>query len=72
MNLNKRLRNLETRQFDSTGLVPHSEVWFAFWEDKLERSINGEDVDCAGFTLAVIDRMVAAADRAKACGLVAR
>jgi hypothetical protein len=72
MNLATRLRKLESRQFDSTGLVPQSEAWFAFWEDKFERSINGEDVDCAGFTLTVIDRMVAAADRANACGLVAR
>jgi hypothetical protein len=72
MNLNKRLRNLETRQFDSTGLVPHSEVWFAFWEGKFERSINGEDVDCAGFSMAVIDRMVEATDRHNARELVAR
>lgn len=42
MNLESRLRKLESWQFDSTGLVPHSEAWFAFWEDKLERSIAGD------------------------------
>ncbi len=65
MNLKSRLKKLEARQFDASGLVPHSEAWFAFWEDKLERSINGEDVECAGFSLAVIDRIMERADRAE-------
>ena len=72
MNLERRIRKLESRQFDSTGLVPHSEAWFAFWEDKLERNQAGEEVECAGFTIAVIDRIVEAADRENARKLVAR
>jgi hypothetical protein len=64
MNLARRLRKLESlRRVDAGGLAPHSDAWFAFWEDKLERSINGEHVECAGFPLAVIDRIVATADR---------
>ena len=61
-NLERRLRKLESGQFDPAGLVPHSEAWFAFWEDKLDRSIGGENVECAGFPLDVIDRLVEAAD----------
>ncbi len=71
MNLKSRLRKLESRRFDASGLVPHSDAWFAFWEDKFDRSIAGEQVECAGFPLAVIDRLVEAADRG-ACLLRAR
>ena len=66
MNLKSRLKKLEARQFDASGLVPHSEAWFAFWEDKLDRSIAGEQVECEGFTIAVLDRLVEAADRQRA------
>jgi hypothetical protein len=61
-NLTRRVRKLESQRFDATGLVPHSDAWFAFWEDKLYRSFDGEDVDMAGFSIAVIDRIVEAAD----------
>ena len=64
-NVLRRLQKLEGRLTDATGLVPHSDAWFAFWEDKLDRSMNGEDVDMSGFTLAVIDRIVEAGDRAE-------
>jgi hypothetical protein len=60
----RRLQKLEGRLTDSTGLVPHSEAWFAFWEDRLVRSMDGEDIDMRGLTLAVIDRIVEAGDRA--------
>jgi hypothetical protein len=61
----RRLPKLEGRLTDTTGLVPHSDAWFAFWEDKLDRSMNGEDVDMKGFTLAVIDRIVERGDSAE-------
>lgn len=64
-NLVRRLQKLEAGRFDATGLVPHSEAWFAYWEDKLDRSLGGEAVDMRGFTLAVIDRIVEQADRAE-------
>jgi hypothetical protein len=64
-NLSRRLSRLESERFDVTGLVPHSEAWFAFWEDKLARNMDGEDVDFTGFSIEVIDRIVEAADRAE-------
>ena len=63
-NLHQRLQKLETRSTDGIGLVPRSEAWFAFWEDKLTRSMDGEDIDMRGFTLAVIDRIVEECDHA--------
>jgi hypothetical protein len=64
MNLDRRLRKLESgRRIDASGLVPRSDAWFTYWEDKFDRSVNGENVECAGFPLAVIDRLVEAADR---------
>jgi hypothetical protein len=64
-NLVRRLQKLEGRLTDATGLVRHSDSWFAYWEDKLGRSMDGEDVDMSGFTLAVIDRIVEKGDRAE-------
>jgi hypothetical protein len=70
--LHRRLQKLEGQLTDGTGLVPHSDAWFAFWEDKLARDMDGEDVDKRGFTLAVVDRIVEAvnreADRNRSCG----
>ena len=40
MNLASRLKKLESRWFDATGLVPHSESWFAFWEDQFDRLVQ--------------------------------
>jgi hypothetical protein len=63
MNLKSRLRKLESaRRIDASGFAPRSEAWFTYWEDIFDRSIAGEDVECAGFPLEVIDRMVAAFD----------
>jgi hypothetical protein len=63
-NLVRRLQKLEGRLTDGTGLVPHSEAWFAFWEDKLLCGMDGEDIDMKGFALAVIDRIVEEGDGA--------
>ena len=65
-NLSRRIGKLESQRFDVTGLVPHSEAWFVYWEDKFDRSMAGEDVDMTGFSIAVTDRIVAAADAADA------
>ena len=65
VSLSKRVSRLEAQRFDVTGLVPHSDAWFAFWEDKLARNMDGEDVDFTGFSIEVIDRIVEAADRAE-------
>ena len=62
-NLVRRLQKLEASHYDSTGLVPHSEAWFAYYEDRFGRLVDGEDV---GYNpLAVIDRIIEEGDRAE-------
>jgi hypothetical protein len=63
--LRRRLQKLEARLTDATGLVPHSEAWFAYYEDQCERFAAGEDV--RHIPLAVIDRIIeeGAAERAQ-------
>jgi hypothetical protein len=56
-NVLKRIRKLESARFDNTGLVPYSDAWFTFWEEKVGRLVDGEDVECRGFSIAVIDRI---------------
>ena len=60
-NLLRRLQKLEGRLTDATGQVPHSEAWFAYYEDQFERLVDGENIPY--IPLAVIDRIVAEADR---------
>jgi hypothetical protein len=60
-NLLRRLQKLEGRLTDATGLVPHSEAWFAYYQDQFGRLVDGEDIPY--IPLAVIDRIVEEADR---------
>jgi hypothetical protein len=60
-NLVRRLRKLEGQLTDVTGLVPHSEAWFAYYEDQFARWEVGEDFPC--IPLAVIDRIIEEGDR---------
>ena len=57
----RRLQKLEGRLTNATGLVPHSEAWFAYYEDQFARWEVGEDFPC--IPLAVIDRIIEDADR---------
>jgi hypothetical protein len=42
---------------DATWLAPHSEPWFAYWEDILDRYIAGESPEHFGnVPLEVVDR----------------
>jgi len=61
-NLVRRLQKLERRLTDAS-LVPHSEAWFAYYEDQCDRFAAGEDVP--SIPLAVIDRIVEEGDRAE-------
>ena len=56
-NLAKRLRKLEKRLTDASGLVPHSEAWLDYWKRRLEQYLsegNGipmeaiDEIDAAG------------------------
>ena len=64
MNLARRIKRLESARFDATGLEPGSEAWFAFYEDKLFRLLDDEDIGGIRIPLAVTDRLIAEAVRA--------
>ena len=57
------VRKLEPRLVDATGLVPHSEAWFGFYGEKLNRSLDGEDIGDIRIPIEVIDRLVELGDR---------
>lgn len=42
-NLRTRLRKLEARLTDSSGLVPHSQAWRDYWFPKVERILSGQE-----------------------------
>jgi hypothetical protein len=58
-NYRRRIRKLESRFTDATGLVPNSKEWFEHWYRKIDQVIAGEkNVDLRGMTLAVIDSII--------------
>jgi hypothetical protein len=63
MNLTRRLKKLESRRYDATGLVPRSEAWFAFWENQFDRLVGGDDIGGARIPIEVVHRMVEEVDR---------
>jgi hypothetical protein len=63
-NLARRLRKLESARFDSSGLVPHSDEWFAYYGDIFDREMRGEKPEYNTFPIEVFDHFVEAADRA--------
>lgn len=60
--LTNRVRKLEAKYLDATGLIPHSEAWFTFWEAKLDLLLAGEDIGNVRIPIEVTDRLIAAAD----------
>jgi hypothetical protein len=42
-NLQRRLKKLEALVTDDTGLVPGSPRWLAYWNERLNKFIAGED-----------------------------
>lgn len=62
--LARRLGRLETQLTDATGLAPHSGKWFTYWENILDRWLDGEEPVIRGrFPLEVTDRLIERADR---------
>ena len=60
-NLLRRLRRLEARLTDSSGLVPQSEKWLAYWAHRIERLLGGEAPGETGrIPLEAVDALVAA------------
>ena len=63
-NLRRRLRKLEARLTDSSGLIPNSQAWLDYWLPKVDRIISGEDGDTSErIPIAVIDAIVAAGEK---------
>jgi hypothetical protein len=70
-NLSTRLRKLEARLTNVTGLVARSDEWFAFWGEKIDRLIAGEAPERIGrIPLEVIDQMRGQAPGAAVAGVV--
>jgi hypothetical protein len=60
-NLRRRLRKLEARLTDSSGLIPNSQAWLDYWLPKVDRIISGDDGDMSErIPIAVVDAIVAA------------
>jgi hypothetical protein len=41
-NLQRRLRKLERALTDSSGLIPNSPRWLAYWQERIPKILNGE------------------------------
>jgi len=41
--LNRRLRKLEALLTDDVGLVPGSPKWLAYWIERADKILNGDD-----------------------------
>ena len=63
--LERRLRTLEARLTDHSGLVPHTTRWFDYWVVRLEQLIDGER-PYESIPIAFCDALITAADRADA------
>ena len=60
-NLLRRLRKLETRLTDNSGLAPHSEAWLDYWRCRIDRLLAGEGHrDPGRIPLEAIDAIIAA------------
>lgn len=45
MRFESRLRKLEARLTDCSGLVPHTEAWWGYWLAMVDKLIAGEKLD---------------------------
>jgi hypothetical protein len=63
--LERRLRKLEARLTDRSGLVPRTRRWFDYWMVRLEQLIDGERLD-ESIPLEFCDALIAVADRTDA------
>jgi hypothetical protein len=65
-NVLQRLRKLESRMTDRSGLTPHSEAWFAHWSEKMDQFLTKRDSTAVnGMPLAYIDAIIAKSREAK-------
>ena len=57
-NLQRRLKKLEARLTDDAGLVPHSPRWLAYWTERIDRLLNGEEEGTGRIPLEVVDAIL--------------
>ena len=61
--LESRLRKLEARLTDRSRLVPHTEPWLDYWRERLDKLINGDELE-EKFPVEFCDVLIAHADAA--------
>jgi hypothetical protein len=62
--LERRLRKLEARLTDRSGLVPHTKAWWDYWMLRVDRLITGEEAgEPGGIPLQVCDAIVGSGRR---------
>jgi hypothetical protein len=64
-NLNRRLKKLEELMTDDSGLVPGSARWMAYWTERVDKILAGDDEVKGQIPLEVFDAIVKAADSAR-------
>ncbi len=57
-NLLRRVRKLETRLTDVSGVAPYSRAWLDYWKHRIERLLAGEPT--GRIPLEAVDALVAA------------
>ena len=61
-----RLRKLEARLTDRSGLVPHTKAWWDYWMLRVDRLITGEEAGKPGcMPLEVCDAIVTSRPRSE-------
>jgi hypothetical protein len=59
--LEGRLRKLEARLTDRSGLVPRTSEWSDYWTTRMDKLINGEPIDVK-IPYTVIDVLIGRGD----------
>jgi len=68
-NLNRRLKKLEELMTDDSGLVPGSARWMAYWTERVDKILAGDDeVKGCQIPLEVWDAIMQRADSERSDG----
>jgi hypothetical protein len=68
-NLNRRLKKLEELMTDDSGLVPGSARWMAYWTERVDKILAGDDeVKGSQIPLEVWDAIMQSADSERSDG----
>ena len=61
--LSRRIKKLEALMTDDAGLVPGSKQWLAYWTERADKILSGEDEAKGGLIpLEVVDAILETAD----------